>query len=977
MAISNRDRKLLWARSGNCCAFPGCRCELTQDAESGDSSFPVGVEAHIVGRTPNSPRGEHPLPLEDRDRCENLVLLCPTHHTIIDNDVGTYTVERLHEIKQDHEQWVREKLGPQGPPTISLANLPVTSPDLFGRERELQILDQAWQDPQTNIVAFIAFGGIGKSAIVNHWLRQMEKDDFRVARRVFGWSFYSQGTREGAVSADQFIHSALTFFGDPHPTEGSPWDKGQRLAQLIRRQPTLLILDGLEPLQWGAGAQAGELKDRAGSMYPLLRELSHSMDGLCVLSSRVDITDLPLSDVVWEPGPPGDTPAALRVNLERLSTDAGRELLKHYTVKGLDSELDAAVQEYEGHALALCLLAEYLVELLDGDIARRDLVPPLQQETRQGRHAFRVMDAYEIALKRDGREPERAILRLLGLFDRPASKGCLDALRRAPAIQGVTDSLIGLSDLDWRHAVGRLRKWRLLSRPRGEDDGSLDSHPLVREHFGHKLEQQSPDGFRHAHSRLYEHLRDTTKELPDTLEEMEPLFQAIHHACRASRHQEVYHDILVPRIRRGADDFAVHNLGAFASQLAALHEFFHQPWRALVRGLTAKARCFLLNEAGYDLRALGRLEEASQPIRIALDLDLEHGRRTSAARSARNLVRSHLASGALVDAAEVSGIAVQLAECCAVPFERLSNRADRGAVLHHLGRLSEARERFVEAEQILTEARFSDGPTHSDDEEVQPAERLLRTGQLPCACLYGVPGAHYCHYLLHLGDAPAAYHRAAQAIKAARMISRLLDLGLDHLNLGRACCLLAHTSSSKRPRPSDASAHGQHGIARVLQGEASRHLGESVDAFRRASRHEYLPESLLARASFHRDFGEHEQAERDLEEALDLSTRIGLRLHETDARLLEGHMALDPDPPDLETAQQSLARAHHLVEETGYHLRDADSLILQGRLLAKQGDKEAGRAKLEEAITVARREEADGCVYQLAVDQAERYLEAL
>jgi hypothetical protein len=31
------------------------------------------------------------------------------------------------------------------------------------------------------------------------------------------------------VSADQFIAAALTWFGDPDPTQGSPWDKGERL----------------------------------------------------------------------------------------------------------------------------------------------------------------------------------------------------------------------------------------------------------------------------------------------------------------------------------------------------------------------------------------------------------------------------------------------------------------------------------------------------------------------------------------------------------------------------------------------------------------------------------------------------------------------------------------------------------------------------------------------------------------------------
>jgi len=86
-------------------------------------------------------------------------------------------------------------------------------------------------------------------------------------------------------------------------------------------------------------------------------------------------------------------------------------------------------------------------------------------------------------------------------------------------------------------------------------------------------------------------------------------------------------------------------------------------------------------------------------------------------------------------------------------------------------------------------------------------------------------------------------------------------------------------------------------------------------------------------------------------------------------------MALDEDSPDIDTAAAALGRAAELVTETGYHLRDADLLILKGRLLAKQGDKNAGSAKLQEAVRVARRE--PDAVYQLAIDQAERYLREL
>ena len=52
---------------------------------------------------------------------------------------------------------------------------------LFGRERELDILDNAWQDIQTNIVVLVAWGGVGKTALVNQWLNKMKKESYHGA----------------------------------------------------------------------------------------------------------------------------------------------------------------------------------------------------------------------------------------------------------------------------------------------------------------------------------------------------------------------------------------------------------------------------------------------------------------------------------------------------------------------------------------------------------------------------------------------------------------------------------------------------------------------------------------------------------------------------------------------------------------------------------------------------------------------------
>ncbi|MDO8491023.1 MAG: TIR domain-containing protein, partial [Dehalococcoidia bacterium] len=263
---------------------------------------------------------------------------------------------------------------------ISTAKLPSTHPDLFGRGKELAALDRAWEDPHTNVLSLVAWGGVGKTALVNKWLSQFARDNYRGAESVYVWSFYRQGAAEGRqVSADQFIAAALTWFGDPDPTHGSPWDKGGRLAELVKKQRTLLILDGLEPLQNTPPTEKpGEIKDRG--LCSLLRELARQNPGLVIVTTRLTVDDL--KDFKGSTG--------IEIDLGNLSPEAGAAYLAHLGVNGTTDKLERASEEFGGHALALTLLGSYLTTVYHGDVRQRDKIARLTDDKKQGAHARRV-----------------------------------------------------------------------------------------------------------------------------------------------------------------------------------------------------------------------------------------------------------------------------------------------------------------------------------------------------------------------------------------------------------------------------------------------------------------------------------------------------------------------------------------------------------------------------------------------------------
>jgi predicted ATPase len=477
----------------------------------------------------------------------------------------------------------------------STSRMPVTGREVFGREEEMARLTNAWTSGDTNVVCLVAWGGVGKSALMNHWMRSLGKD-FAGAERVYAWSFFSQGTGRKAPSGDVFVDISLSWFGDLDPTKGSPWERGERLAQLIRTHRTLLFLDGLEPLQFPPGPEEGRVKDT--SVQALLRELSISNPGLCVISTR-----LPVADLEEFEGSTVD-----RIDLDCLSPQAGAQLLRALKVTGDDEELEAASREFNGHSLALTLLGSYLADVFDGDIARRSDIGPLQTDMRFGGHARRVMESYE-AWFGDG--PETALLRTLGLFDRPASPEAIADICLKPAITGLTDFLVGLAKPQYRQLLARLRRAHLLLVPDPERPDFIDTHPLIREHFREKLQEEQPAAWREANSRLFDHYSKIAREFPDNVEEMEPLFQAMKCGCRAGRETDALRDVYLRRIMRGDEYFAGYKLGSLNPLLGVLSHFFEDDdWTSPIgddkpdrQGLSRENQLTVLTHVGWFLTA--------------------------------------------------------------------------------------------------------------------------------------------------------------------------------------------------------------------------------------------------------------------------------------------------------------------------------------------------------------------------------------
>ena len=697
----------------------------------------------------------------------------------------------------------------------------------------------------------------------------MADENYRGAERVLATSFFSQGTGERVMSADRFINGSLHWFGEEGFETRSAWDKGKRLAQCIQIHKTLLVLDGLEPLQEGGIVDAGKVKDPA--LFVLLRELAKNNQGLCIITTQQAL------------GGFGKQQEHIKTrNLEQISDEAATYILRSENISGSEAALRQTVRSFGNHALAINLLSTYLYAFPGHTVEMAAQIPDLPKVTvENGKHPRRVMAALEKMFEEKGSGEAVQLLRLLGLFDRPVSE---DLFHRLDKFQNLPT------------AFRELRRYKLLYEENKHAPDEVDCHPLIREHYGEMMQREHPTTWQQCHATLYEYYKALPeKELPDTLEEMEPLFLAVAYGCRAGLYYETLYEVLWKRIRRKNEHYTYYKLGAFGSDLTALSWFFVRLWDKPAATLPKKEKATFLSWAGYGLRALGRLTEAEQPMKAAMELHSKIGNWKEVALNASNLSELYLDAGQVGSAVHYGADSVMYADWSKDVLQSELNRAIHSDALHQAGQLEEAVCLFAEAERIAKKRGY--------------------------AYLHGIFSYKYCDLLFGFSKFEEIIERTKTSINLEKKgWMQLIDIALNRLVLGKAYHHLSQTHPTE--------AHRQH---------ATRYLDEAVTGLRKAGVQGMLNLGLLARAVWHRHQQDWRAAESDLDEVLDIAEPSGMKLHLTDYHLEMARLCLAMKPPNpqrgsLDDAREHLEKAAQLVEETGYHRRDGEVRVLREQL---------------------------------------------
>ncbi|MCY1075975.1 AAA family ATPase [Archangium lansingense] len=595
----------------------------------------------------------------------------------------------------------------------------IARPDgpLVGRQRELVRLRELCAQPRTSIVVIQGSAGSGKTRLALELLRSW--------RCSFAWSFQSEpGHETGRVSADSFASELLRYLGEEPRAHESGWDRTLRIAERLKQQRILLVLDGAELLQQ---PETGEFLDP--TLKLLVSSLSEGHSGQCLITTRIPVRTNKSS---W----------VKSFALGNLSAEAGASMLKDEGVQANESELLDTALAVRGHAFSLKLVGGLVGKFRRGKSRLTTMLgdmssPWALRYTSDSSSSWAVLGSLLQAHDQSFEAgPESALLRFMAVLGSTVRRELLHQLLEQPTFDWRFHGLKHLRTTDIDEGISRLRSHSLLTET--EDERFL-LHPIVRDYFREQLRAEAPEKYRVLHEYLFEFFRRKTARRPDKTGELLPLYQAFHSGYLGGRAEASFRDVFWERLRRGHQDYSTRILGNETSDAIALYGYLRNDCRPSEQEPLTLIRS-ALEQAMSRFWSIGWTDDAIRTAWIRFRLEREKGA-IEAAAALSVLIEFLVQSGDLANAHGVALLKHQLAEQAKDAYLLVKSKSQLARVLHRRGLLESALSMFLSAEELNTRD--------------EPEAPLLQE----------LDGLFFCELLLDLGEVEQSTRRMARIIE--------------------------------------------------------------------------------------------------------------------------------------------------------------------------------------------------------------------
>jgi tetratricopeptide (TPR) repeat protein len=589
-------------------------------------------------------------------------------------------------------------------------------------------------------------------------------------------------------------------------------------------------------------------------------------------------------------------------------------MLRSRGIKGSDEEMTEVIKRYKGHALSLTSVAGYLNRYYDGDIKHAPEVEFILSDKERFKDVNKLLRKYAEKMS----EAERIFLNIFSLFRNEVTENDFAGVfRHEMEDTKFNDVLVKRSELDFKDIITGLVDWRLIFYDTMKK--TYATYPLIKGYFESDFNEKNK---RLCHKRIYQYFGVYAPEQPETLEEMQPLFEQVYHGCAAGLYDEVFGEIYWEKICRRVEGFITHKLGAWQTDLALVRTFFPEGDLSQMPLVSKKSdQSWLLNEAGLTLLNTGQPKEGEELFKRKLKMNVKERQWGPASMGYQNLADLQFRSGELKLGLENAKKALDASEKAKSNSDNYirNSKAYLAWILHLLGKSEEADKEFRQADEL---------------EEKISGYRL-----------YSHRGVNYANFFLSIKRTDEAFELTKQNLEICQKNNFVDSISRCHRCLG----------AIERIK-------GKHNAAEV-------HLQNALEIARKVGMPELEIEALLESSRLQLDMGKRENGIRDAKEVLKICERTGFKLYEPEAEVVlsKAYMALN----DLEQAKTFAHLAYEKAIAMHYRWPEGDAAHLLGELYLKMGDKLRAREWLKKAVA-CRREILDP-----GVEESERMLKSL